>query len=225
MRRARRQRHATMSTTPATWSSRPPAAATTGCYASVSYTLGRGRRGRDADTTNNAGDRRDQPDRQRVRPDRSTAMPAPTCSTARRHDTLIGSAATTRCRRHRHDADGGRQRLVLCRQRGRRGRRGCRRRHRPRSFASVSYTLGAGVRGRDAATTDNWPRPPRSTSPATSSPTRIYGNAGANTLDGGGGDDTLVGLGGNDTLDGGAGDDTMTAARQRPYYVDAPATS
>ena len=60
------------------------------------------------------------------------------------------------------------------------------------------------------------PAPPRSTSPATSSPTLIYGNAGTNVLDGGAGADTLVGLGGDDCfyVDN-AGDVVIEARRRR----------
>ena len=67
-------------------------------------------------------------------------------------------------------------------------------------YASVSYALAAGqeiellldqLLCRDQR---------RSTSPATSSPTRSIGNAGANILDGKGGNDTLIGLGGADTF-------------------------
>ena len=191
-----------------------------------------------------------------------------------------------RRRRRRHDARPRRQRHLYRRQRRRPGGRERRRGQRHRLFASVSYTLAAGCRGRELLSTitmaaptpinltgnelantiyrqcrreraataargndvligrggndiylvDNarptssieaagqgidtsirgratrsrrasrsricrrspWPAPPRSTSPATSSPTRSIGNAGANVLDGGGGADVLIGLGGND---------------------------
>ena len=82
------QRHCIMSIPRATSSPRPPAGGTDRGLASVSYTLTAASEVETLSTNDARRDRRDQPHRQRARPASSTAMPAPTCSTA--------AAATTR---------------------------------------------------------------------------------------------------------------------------------
>ncbi|HYD28116.1 M10 family metallopeptidase C-terminal domain-containing protein [Brevundimonas sp.] len=74
--------------------------------------------------------------------------------------------------------------------------------------ASVSYTLGAGVRVEEL-TTINSGKTDAINLGGNEQNNAITGNAGVNTLDGGGGDDVLSGLAGNDILNGGAGADTL----------------
>ncbi len=64
----------------------------------------------------------------------------------------------------------------------------------------MSFTLAAGAQIEFLATSNIAGTARHRTSPATSSPTAIYGNNGANIIAGKGGNDTLTGRGGVDTL-------------------------
>jgi Ca2+-binding RTX toxin-like protein len=89
-----------------------------------------------------------------------------------------------------------------------------------RVFASVSYTLGAGVQV-ELMTTDNHAGTAAINLTGNELANAIYGNAGDNILMGGGGNDGLVGNGGNDVLNGGAGvDSTNGGAGDDFHFVD-----
>jgi Ca2+-binding RTX toxin-like protein len=87
-----------------------------------------------------------------------------------------------------------------------------------RVFASVSYTLAAGVAvellavANQAAVFDQ-------NLTGNEFKQTIIGNEGVNVLSGGGEVDTLFGLGGNDTLDGGSGDDSLRGGTGNDIYV------
>jgi Ca2+-binding RTX toxin-like protein len=80
-----------------------------------------------------------------------------------------------------------------------------------RVFASVDYTLGAGV-AVEIISTDNHAGVAAINLAGNELANAIYGNAGNNILTGGGGDDSLNGFGGTDTLNGGQGDDHLYAS-------------
>jgi Ca2+-binding RTX toxin-like protein len=86
-----------------------------------------------------------------------------------------------------------------------------------RVFASVSYTLAAGVEVETLST--DWNAGTDAINLTGNELANIiYGNEGANTLSGGAGNDTLVGNGGNDMLIGGTGVDTSYGGAGDDYH-------
>ena len=177
----------TSSTMPATGRSKAPAAAPT---SSTPASATRSRPGSEVEmlsTTSQAGDRGDQPRPATSSPTRSTAMPAPTRSTAAAGaDVMVGFGGNDFYYRRQCRRPGDRERRAS-------GTDGV--------YASVSYTLRGRLVDRDPADHGStWRHRRRSTSPATSSPTRSTAMpaptcstaAAARTL--------LIGLGGADSF-------------------------